>query len=108
MGVACFFGNVGELDFGGCDRLRYASDWGHFVDSYVDFIDVFNISFFDETVCCCPGVNYIYKIICLRYNVKSGFDLSFFRFNYTIHWRSSASVCWSRSAGVLDGSTGVI
>ena len=33
------------------------------------------------------------------------FCLKFVRFNYTRYWRSSASVCSSRSARVLDGST---
>ena len=45
VGVACFFGNVGELDFGGGNRLRDASVWGHYVDSYVEFTDVVNIAF---------------------------------------------------------------
>ena len=69
MGVACFFGNVGELDFGGGDILCDASVRGNYVDSYVDFSDVVNIAFFKETVCCCSGVNYIYKISFLRYNI---------------------------------------
>ena len=45
MGVACSFGNVGELDFGGGDRLRDASVWGNYVYSYVDVTDVVNIAF---------------------------------------------------------------
>ena len=46
MGVTCFFGNVGEIDFGGGDRLRDASVLLHYVDSYVNFTDVVKISFF--------------------------------------------------------------
>ena len=62
MGVACFFRNVRELDFGSGDRLCDASVWRHDVDSYVDFSDFFNIAFFQKTVCCRPGVNDIYKV----------------------------------------------
>ena len=46
MGVACLFGNVGELDFGVGDILRDASVWGHYIDSYVNFTDVVNIALF--------------------------------------------------------------
>ena len=65
MVIACFFVNVGELEFGGGNRFCDASVWVHYVDSCVDFTDVVNIAFFQETVCCRPGVNYIYKIIFL-------------------------------------------
>ena len=46
MGVACFFGNVGELDFSGGNRLRDAFVWVNYVDSYINVTDVVNIAFF--------------------------------------------------------------
>ena len=64
-----FLKNMMELDFVGGNTLRDASVWGHAVDSYVEFSDVFNIYLFQKTVCCRPGVNYIYKISFFRYNI---------------------------------------
>ena len=48
MGVTCFFGNVGELDFGGGDRLRDASVRGHYVDSYVNVTDIVILPYFKK------------------------------------------------------------
>ena len=69
MGVACCFRNVGEFYFGCSNGLCDAPVWRHDVDSYVDISDFLNIALFQKTVRCCTGVNDIYKISFLRYNI---------------------------------------